>query len=266
MLKAWTPARARGTSTAQREPDTSGKKMRAPGMMGCAHLAADAPWVKGWRPTGVPEGGNPAQQHMLLHHSAAPRCPVLAGVLRPDPAYPTTGHQHSWLGTGCPHSARVRGSSSDPPERALLKAAVFTPSGLWPGGPAATHHTLWLAPCSGNTQIKSDTSHTPQEHHVPAQGLAGPKKLQLTQHHQHCKVCPASLVGKHLLGCSDIIHPARLVNLRAPPSVPTVPPPLCRQPNRRWSNLQERPGAGTYPVVMSSSSVSVFPIRSLSLM
>lgn len=35
MLKPWTPASARGTSTAQRERDAPGKKMQALGVLGC---------------------------------------------------------------------------------------------------------------------------------------------------------------------------------------------------------------------------------------
>lgn len=121
MLKPWTLARARGTSTAQRELDASGKKMRALGVLGCAHLAGDAPCPMGG---GTEADGGPRRRgpHSVAHpappwcHPSAmtPQCPALAAVLRPDPACPTTSHQYSQLDIEHPHSARVRGSSSDP--------------------------------------------------------------------------------------------------------------------------------------------------------
>lgn len=67
MLKSWTPARARGTSTAQWELDTSGKQMRALGILVCAYSAGDAPVprVEGQRPMGIPKGGTPLSRALF---------------------------------------------------------------------------------------------------------------------------------------------------------------------------------------------------------
>lgn len=94
---------------------------------------------------------------------------------------------------------------------------------------------LFSAPCSGNTQIKLDTSRTLGEPHAPVQGLSRPERPQLAQHHPYCKGYTASPVGKQLLGCRDMIHLARLavIYVLFHPSLLYLVP-LHHQPNRRW--------------------------------
>lgn len=161
-------------------------------MLGRAHLAGDAPGPVGggMEANRVPEGGilfSSTPCSMWTHPSAmTPRCPVLTEVLRSDPACPTTDHQQSHrTSPQCQgHRKPVRPTGVN--WRALLKAAAFTPAGLWLRASAATDHALFSAPCSRNTQIKLDTSHTLGEQLILAQELISPKNTHLAQHHQHC--------------------------------------------------------------------------------
>lgn len=62
MLKPWTPASARGTSTAQRERDAPGKKMQALGVLGCTRRQEMPLALRGEerRTTGGSGQGDPA--------------------------------------------------------------------------------------------------------------------------------------------------------------------------------------------------------------
>lgn len=161
-------------------------------MLGRAHLAGDDPGPVGggMEANRVPEGGilfSSTPCSMWSHPSAmTPRCPVLTEVLRSDPACSTTDHQQSHrTSPQCQgHRKPVRPTGVN--WRALLKAAAFTPAGLWLRASAATDHALFSAPCSRNTQIKLDTSHTLGEQLILAQELISPKNTHLAQHRQHC--------------------------------------------------------------------------------
>jgi len=110
MLKPWTPARARGTSTAQQELDASGEKMRALGVLGCGHPAGEAPGPAG----GGRDSGRWGSQKEGTPLSSTSRTTLVPGSRWGAETWPSLGHQHSRPDTGHPRSARVRGSSSDP--------------------------------------------------------------------------------------------------------------------------------------------------------
>lgn len=161
-----------------------------------------APWVKGGRLLEVPEGGTLLSStpcSMWSHPSAmTPWCPVVSGVLRSDPACPTMDHQQSHRMSpkcqGPKKPLRLTGVNW----RALLKAAAFTPAGLWLRASAATD-TLLISllqehpdqaghfPHAGRTAHSASGAHQPQEY------PAGPAP-------------PAPLAGKHLLGCGAMIQ------------------------------------------------------------